>query len=300
MVFIVETGAGVPNANAYAPVAFVDSYLADRARAAQNGWQSLAPTRKQQAIVVGSGYIDQRWGSRFPGSRARPLIEGRAATGTLTLTTLPTLNQTVTVGLVVYRFVDVLSQANDVLRGATITEAGINLADAVNVGGDAGAVHPLTVANFEATASALAGVVSVEAATEGTSGNEITFATNVTGATATGGGKLAGGLDEGPQGLLFPRVGLVGWDGKPVVGVPVKLKMATAEYAVRSIAATLAPDLTRDASGALVQRKREKVGPIEEETELAPGALPRIFADYPEADRLLAEFIGSGGGVFRG
>jgi len=300
MAFLVETGAGVPGANAYAPTTFADTYLADRGRSAENNWQALAASRKQQAIVVASGYIDRRWGPRFKGLRARPLVEGREATGTLTLTTLPLLNETVTVGLVVYRFVDTLAQANDVLRGANITASAANLAAAITDGGDGVTSHALTVQNYEATATAAAGVVTIEAAQRGTSGNEIAFATNVTGATATGSGKLTNGLDEGPQGLLFPRAELRGWDGQIVVGIPWKLKAATIEYAVRSIAATLDPDLTRDASGALVQRKREKVGPIEEETEFVAGGEPRIFQDFPAADRLLQEFLASVGSVIRG
>jgi hypothetical protein len=298
MVFIVETGNGIPNANAYAPTSFVDAYLADRARSAENSWQSLAGTRKQQAVVVASSYIDSRWGPRFKGTRLRTLVPGRAAFGTLMLTALPLLNETATVGLVVYRFVDTLAQANDVLRGATVATAATNLTDAINSGASTTS-HPLTIANYEATAEAGASWVTVTAVAEGTSGNEIAFATNVTGASGAS-GKLANGLDEGPQGLLFPRAGIVGWDGAAFYGIPWKLKAATAEYAVRSLVAMLAPDLTRDASGALVQRKREKVGPIEEETEFAPGAQPRIFADYPEADRLLLEFLTSAGGVIRG
>lgn len=299
MAFTVETGAGVPNANAYAPVAFVDSYLIERNRNTENEWQSQDATRKQQALVVATGYVDTRWGPRFKGARLRAIIDGREATGTLTLTALPIVNETVTVGLLSYRFVSTLSQMNDVLRGATITTAALNLANAVTGGGDGVTSHTLTVQNYEATATALAGAVTITSQAEGTSANEIALATTVTGATATGAGKLTGGLDEGPQALFFPRLGLYSYDGREVPGVPWKLKAATAEYAVRSLAAKLDPDLTADATGALVQRKREKVGPIEEETEYAQGAQPRIYQDYPAADRLLQEYLRSAGGVVR-
>lgn len=299
MAFTIETGAGVPNANAYAPVAFVDAYLLERSRNTENAWASQSATRKQQAIVVATGYIDTRWGPRFKGTRLRSIIDGRQATGTLTLTALPLINETVTVGLVVYRFVNTLAQMNDVLRGATITTAALNLANAVTSGGDGVDSHELTVQNYEATATALAGVVTITAQAEGTSTNEIALATTVTGATVTGAGKLTGGLDEGPQALFFPRSGLYSFDGQEVPGIPWKLKAATAEYAVRSLAAKLDPDLTADATGALVQRKREKVGPIEEETEYATGAQPRIYQDYPAADRLLQEYLRSAGGVVR-
>ena len=88
-------------------------------------------------------------------------------------------------------------------------------------------------------------------------------------------------------------------DGQAVQGVPLKLKQAVAEYAVRSLASQLDPDPTVDDSGALVQRKREKVGPIEEETEYVAGAQPRIDRPYPAADGLLADYLVSGAGVIR-
>lgn len=298
MAFIIETGAGVPNANAYASPTFVDAYLSDRNRIA-DAWQAQSSTRKQQAIVVATSYIDSRWGPRFKGTRLRAIIDGRAATGTLTLTILPALNQTATIGLVVYRFVDVLAQMNDVLRGASINEAAANLAATVTSGGDGVTGHVLTVQNYEVTASAALGVVTITAQAEGSSTNDIALATTVTGATATGAGKLTGGIDEGPQALCFPRLGAFSYDGQTIVGIPFGLKAATAEYAERSLAGPLDPDITVDASGALVQRKREKVGPIEEETEYAMGAVPRIYRDYPRADQLLAEYLRSAGGVIR-
>lgn len=299
MTFIVETGAGIPNANAYATVAFVLSYLTDRGRQTENTWSSRTSTVQQQAIVIATSYIDKRYGPRVKGLRRRTIIDGREASGTLTLTTLPALTETVTVGAVAYRFVDSLVAENDVLRGASITESAANLAAAIASGGDGVTSHAMTIQNWEASATAAVGVVTVTATVEGLSGNAITFATTVTGATATGSGFLASGLDEGPQSLIFPRQGLYGFDGQLIVGIPLKLKFATAEYAVRSLAGTLDPDPTYDATGGTVQRKREKVGPIEEETEYAAGGAIRIYADYPAADRLLVEYLTSGSGVYR-
>lgn len=296
MAFIVETGAGVPSANAYATVAFVSSYLAERARSAENSWQSQASTRQQQAIVTATSYIDNRWGPRIGGTRLRDILPGREATGRVTFGTLPANASTITVGLIVYRFVDTLAVENDVMRGSTVAEAAANLAAAITDGGNGVVSHIDTVGNYEVSAVSEAGVVTITADAQGTSGNGIALSTAISGATVVA---FAGGLDEGPQGLIFPRRGLIGFDGRAVVGIPFKLKAATAEYAVRSLAAQLDPDLTVDARGALVQRKREKVGPIEEETEYAPGATPRIYQDYPAADRLLVEYLARSGGVVR-
>lgn len=299
MVFVLETGSGLPNANAYSPVSFVDQYLAQRNRDTENDWTTQLQARKEQAIVVATDYIDYAHGRLIKGERLRLDIPGRAAIGTLTIVTLPAINEITTIGSISYRHVDVLLQENDVLRGATPTEAAANLAQAVQSGGDGTLVHALTVQNYAVTASAETNVVSVQAQVDGVSGNDIVFTTNVTGATITGSGTLTSGLDRGPQRLIFPRRGLRGYDGMLIVGIPFKLKAATAEYSVRSLAAPLAPDLTVSATGAAIQRKREKAGPIEEETEYAEGAVPRIFRPYPAADALLDEYKRSTAGVIR-
>ena len=298
MAFVVETGAGTPNANAYATPAFVTTYLTERNRETENSWSTETSTRQQEAIVVATQYVDRRFGRRFKGGRLRFLIPGRAASGTIAFAALPDALETVTVGQVVYRFVDALAQEDDVLRGATAAEAATNLAEAVNSGGESSAVHEDTLENFEATASVNGATVTVEAQAKGTSGNDVAFATT-TGGTITPGGFLVGGLDEGPQPLEFPRTAIYDRDGQAVQGVPLKLKQAVAEYAVRSLASQLDPDPTVDDSGALVQRKREKVGPIEEETEYVAGAQPRIDRPYPAADGLLADYLVSGAGVIR-
>lgn len=297
MTFIVETGAGLPTANAYTTPTWVTSFLASRGRVTENGWNTAGTARHQQAIVEGTSYIERRFGPRVRGSRRRSVIAGRAASGSVTFTLLPQLNGTVTVGQIVYRFVDALVAPNDVLRGGSLTSALTNLAGAITAGGDATTSHPLTVQNFEAIATSTATVLTLEAETTGTSGNDIRLSTTVTGATAAA---FANGIDDGPQGLTFPRVGLTGWDGRLVIGIPDKLKQATAEYSVRALVARLDPDLTADSTGALVQRKREKVGPIEEETEYAAGAIPQTFRHYPAADALLLEYLTVGGGVHRG
>lgn len=100
------------------------------------------------------------------------------------------------------------------------------------------------------------------------------------------------------QALAFPRVYLFDEDGYVIDGIPAKLKQATAEYAVRAITITLMPDPQIDDTSLRVRRKREKVGPIETETEFAEEA-PRDLRPYPAADRLLIDYVTPAGRTYR-
>lgn len=299
MAFVLETGAGTPNANAYATPAFVTSYLTDQGR--ELDWVTQALADQQAAIVIATSYIDKRHEPRLKGERLRDLISGRAAKGLLTPAGNPSDGETVTIGQIVYRFVNTLAQENDVLIGADLDASLTNLENATLAQSLDTTVHEDTRANFEACGKAQVSPSSflVTAQAEGTNGNEIVFATTLVGATISGSGTLESGLDEGPQPLAVPRRGMTDLDGNVVNGVPLKFKQATAEYALRSLTAELAPDPTADTSGVPIQRRREKVGPIEEEFEFVSGGVIRIFRPYPAADRLLVEFLKSTTGVIR-
>jgi hypothetical protein len=65
MAFVVETGVGLSNSTAYAAVATVDSYHADRGNTKWTGSSTL----KEQCIIRASDYIDKRFGKRFRGRR---------------------------------------------------------------------------------------------------------------------------------------------------------------------------------------------------------------------------------------
>jgi hypothetical protein len=69
MSLVLETGAGLPTANAYADVAFVDTYHAERGAA---GWSSLDAAAKDQAIVRATDAVDGMFRRRFSGFRAYP------------------------------------------------------------------------------------------------------------------------------------------------------------------------------------------------------------------------------------
>ena len=67
MAFLVETGTGIPNANAYDTVVNIDTHHADRGA---TDWTNFATTEKQQAIIRASDFIDKRFGRRFVGVRS--------------------------------------------------------------------------------------------------------------------------------------------------------------------------------------------------------------------------------------
>lgn len=299
MAFLVETGAGVPGANSYASVAFALAYLTDRARETENGWAASSTAAKQAALIAATDHIERRFGERFRGVKARLLLEGREASGTLTLTTVPLDGETLTIGARVYRFVDALEQEDDVLIAATAADTLASLAIAINApDSEPEEVHEDTFPNYEVVASVDDLVATFTAYETGENGNTIALATDVTGATVSA-ALLAGGVDAGEQPLAFPRSGLYSRDGAAIEGIPLKLRQATVEYAVRALASPLSPDPTYDATLAVVQRKREKVGPIEEETEYVAGAARLSAIPYPAADQLLTEFLAGSGGAIR-
>ena len=102
------------------------------------------------------------------------------------------------------------------------------------------------------------------------------------------------------QGLQWPRIGARDNGGWDLDLVPRQLKQACAEYALRVLeSGELAPDPEDDAPGAITG-KREKVGPIEEETtyDAGGGRAPLTslvssdsIQEYPAADLLLEELL---------
>jgi hypothetical protein len=107
------------------------------------------------------------------------------------------------------------------------------------------------------------------------------------------------------QALDWPRACAYGMPtadypcGIPLEGVPHEVVRATYEYAKRALAAPLAPDPTRDATGQTVVSSRKKVGPIEVETAFTGGGAA-TFKPYPAADNLLRWLVvTSSGRVYR-
>lgn len=295
MSFVVETGRGTPNANAYAPVSFVTTYLTSRGRETENSWSSKTTAEQQAACIAATDYIDLRWGRRLRGVRLREEIGGRQADGTILFGSNPGDTETVVVGQITYRFVNTLAQENDVLIAATAALSAANLLAAIHGSDDGTNVHEDTQPNYEVTASLSSATLTVTAQADGVNGNEIVFTTTVTGATISGSGTLTGGLDESPQPLEFPRSGAYDRYGYEIEGVPLKVRQAMAEYAVRAVAAQLTSDPDVGATGARVERTYQKVGPLEDLVVYAEGGAPVAFKPYPAADRLMRPFLTSAG-----
>lgn len=66
MAFVVETGAGLANANSLASVAAADAYVADRAIA---GWSALTTQAKEQALVRATDFVNSTYQNAWKGFR---------------------------------------------------------------------------------------------------------------------------------------------------------------------------------------------------------------------------------------
>lgn len=66
MAFVVETGAGLSNANSYASVASADSYVTERGLA---GWAALTTTVKEQSLIKATDYLEQTYREAWKGYR---------------------------------------------------------------------------------------------------------------------------------------------------------------------------------------------------------------------------------------
>lgn len=301
MTLIIETGAGVREANAYHDVAFVTDYLTKRGRQTENNWSSLTQAQGEAAVIAATDYMEKRFGLQLLGIREFE-FDSVEATATITFSGLPVLDETFTLGDQTYKFVAVLSGAADeILIGADGVATADNTADAINATATlAGATYGLaTPASRHASAQSAAGVVTLTAIANGASGGFTALQGTVSSTTFT---TFSGGKDGGSQPLSFPRDSLCDRYGEPVYGVPLKWKQASAEYSVRAAASLLLPDPTYDDRGGSVKRVKEVVGPIEEEIEYVDGSyLTQLIRPYPAADNLVKEFlINFGrGGVFR-
>lgn len=110
------------------------------------------------------------------------------------------------------------------------------------------------------------------------------------------GKRFIGDKADEDQALSWPR-----WYADPAAEneVPISIKKACAEYALRALTTILAPDPTTDASGRPVTSTREVVGPIETETKFAFNANVVLLKPYPAADMLLKGWLTQFAGVYR-
>jgi len=297
----IEDGSGIWEANAYAGVAYVSSYLA--ARGKLTAWDALSLEAKVEAIVKATDYIDRRFGHKFKGRRQHTDLTVNAF-NYVKLAANPHNNDELKIGDVTYRFRNSISAAYDINIGSTKEETNLSLVAAINLTGTEGVeygagtlIHPdITATACPCGQSLLKAVAKIEgAAANDTVAFSATATTRITFDYTT----LQNGSDSAEQRLEWPRLYVYNRNNQLVTGIPEKLRQATAEYAWRAASATLMPDPTTDETGQLVVRTFDKVGPIETEREYVAGSAIAEFKKYPEADRLLLEYINAGGGVIR-
>lgn len=71
MALVVEDGNGLPDANAYVSVEYVDAYFTLRGNTV---WAAGSTPNKEIAIVKATDYIDTVWGDRFLGQKANSTV----------------------------------------------------------------------------------------------------------------------------------------------------------------------------------------------------------------------------------
>ena len=112
-------------------------------------------------------------------------------------------------------------------------------------------------------------------------------------------GRFLGCIEDQDQNLSFPRLYIRGPNGRLLTGVPTLLKDAISIYALAAGSGSLFATPELDATGQTIKRLREKVGPIETETEYHEGGLVSELVPNPAADRLIAHLTLSTSGVIR-
>lgn len=275
MAFAVEDGTGVKNANSYATVQGFKDYFGDR----QEDVTGIADGDIQDLLVAATDYIDTRWGSRFLGRREWSTLLPRSV---LTATDNPSEGETLTFGVNTYTFTASPSADTDVEIGDDVIDTLANLSQAIG-SKDPDDFAGSRLLDEDATSVALFGTRNGVATTETMTNGSFDVA-----ATA--------GRSVRRQPLEFPRVLLRDDSGDLIVGVPEKLRQATYEYAYRANSTALSPDPTVDATGRVVVGNKTKVGPIETDVRFSESdPSVRITKPFPAADRLLREFIRSGG-----
>ncbi len=288
MAIVIENGAGIPGAQSYVSTSYVDNYLSNRGRSAENGWSDLASSAKEHAVVTATQYIDTRWGGRFKGTKKHQL-NGDYARALVAAGGQPDVNDTITVGATTYTFVStaVSFNRNQVIIGANLAATIDNLVVAISQKGEVFATEYVDAAD----------TILLYAPENGYSYNDTALSVAATGWTIQA--AWQGGSDAGSQPLEFPRRDLVDKAGRMVVGIPINLKEATAEYAVRSVNATLYADPARDENGRILVEAHEVVGPIEQRVRYSEGGnQDGLLQAYPAADRLIWDYL-KPAGVYR-
>lgn len=280
MAIIVEDGSGKKGAQTYGTVAAFEAYMTARSI----DITSLSTPVKEACLVKATDYIDTRWGLKFKGNRQYSSLMPRSV---FTLSDQPSDGETVTIGLAVATFRTTATLDTEAEIGDTLTKTLQNLAtalaaaDADQVAADQIGISFLITDLDNPTLTCYVvrdGVATTETSTNG-SFDQVT----------------SSGYSGLPQVLEFPRFWLYDRAGVRVYGIPVRLQEAMFEYAYRANTNPLAPDPTVDASGLRLTGTEKKVGPIVTKYTYAENQVIKITQPYPAADRLLQEYVSTGG-----
>lgn len=273
MTLIAENGYGILKANSYVGLAYAQTYLQDRGKNVAP-WSTATKPQKEQALIKATDYIDKRFSLKFLGQL---LFTELAVPGTnmLIVTSLPAEDDTITFNTTTYTFKVSSGGPSEITIGGSTDACASNIV-------------LIASAQTDMIFSVVGSVVYMESAEAGefsyptsSDSDGIEFDSPI----------LVGGSDySGQQPLCFPRT--------MFSGIPEVLKMATVEYAVRSMTDDLMPDPVVDDTGQTIRRKFEKVGPIEEET-VYQSSTGLFFRVYPEADALLKTLMNESSGVYR-
>ena len=299
MALVIEDGSGVAQANGYASLSYILTYLTERNRQTENSWSTATTAIQEAHAIAATDYIEGRWRECFKGAKEFPNLT--LAKSVLTMTDNPLDGSMVTIGTQPYTFRTVVALAYEVLIDTNTSLSINNLIDAINANPETIGTKfgTGTVENVDASGRAFEDDTMIcEALTDGVAGNAINSTTDIVGATWSS-ATLLGGTDTGkPQPLSFPRINLFDRDGIRVVNIPDRLKQAVSEYAVRSLGATLRPD-PEVTTGRAVVELEETVDVITEKTKWQEGGVIQISVPYPAADSLIREYIRGTGLVMR-
>ena len=110
--------------------------------------------------------------------------------------------------------------------------------------------------------------------------------------------RFVGTRGSSTQSLEWPRSGVCDENGSVIANVPTDIANATAELARAMLSVDLAPLPSDTPEGAVVM-KREKLGPIEEETQYVNGYSPAKVKGYPFVTAMLGRWIVPDGMLLR-
>jgi len=108
--------------------------------------------------------------------------------------------------------------------------------------------------------------------------------------------KFVGVRETSTQALEWPRTCVYDELGEPVETIPKEILEATAEYARIALTLEITAFPTSELTGTVLA-KREKVGPIEEETRFASAS--NVIRRYRLADAILSRWTVSGNFLLR-